>query len=258
MSAQIILHDGVHRCGALKQALKLAPKLADECISIVLFVDPGRKRAEQIFTDLKRHERKSPRSLSILYDDRDELARLTRQMIPDVPVFSQAIEMTRTTISNRSLKLFTLSALYQATKTLLVPQKPLPFDDRLAVATEFWSEVAKQIPDWHRARSGEVSPGELRKKYVHAHGIALAALGRAGQTLFERYPKTWQRKLRRLATLDWSRKNSQLWEGRAMIGGRISKASSCIVLTGNAVKQHLGVPLTEDEENLEQQHDGGK
>ncbi len=43
-----------------------------------------------------------------------------------------------------------------------------------------------------------------------------------------------------------------------MIGGRLSKASSCIILTGNAVKQHLGLPLTEEEEDLERQHNGGK
>ena len=38
---------------------------------------------------------------------------------------------------------------------------------------DFWSEVAKYIPDWGRAKTGEVSPGDLRKTFVHAHAIAL-------------------------------------------------------------------------------------
>lgn len=35
-----------------------------------------------------------------------------------------------------------------------------------------------------------------------------------------------------------------------MIAGRISKARSCVVLTGNAIKKHLGLPLTDEEEDL--------
>jgi DNA sulfur modification protein DndB len=258
MSARMILHDGLHRCAALKAAVKRIPKLAEESVSLVLFPDPGLKRSDQIFTDLKRHERKSPRSLRLLHDDRDEIARLTRQMVQQVAVFRDSIEMVRTTISNRSRRLFTLSALYQATKTLLALEKSKSFEKRLSIAIEFWDEVSKRIPDWELAVKGEVTPAELRKTFVHSHGIALAGLGRVGQALLHRHPKTWRRKLGRLRTLDWSRKNSQLWEGRAMIGGRLSKARSCVILTGNAIKLHLGLPLSSEEQELERQYAGGK
>ena len=219
----------------------------------MLFVDPGFRRSEQMFTDLKRHERRLPRSLSILHDDRDEYARLTRQVIRKVEVFGDNVEVARTTISNRSRKLFTLSAIYQATKTLLAEQTAGSFQERLGIATSFWSEVAKQIPAWEQAVAGQVSPAELRRQFVHAHGIALAALGRVGQSLLAVSPKNWQTRLRGLKTLDWSRSNSRLWEGRAMIAGRLSKANSCVVLTANAIKQHLGLPLTAEEEDVERQ-----
>jgi DNA sulfur modification protein DndB len=39
-----------------------------------------------------------------------------------------------------------------------------------------------------------------------------------------------------------------LWEGDAMIVGRVSKARSCVILTGNAIKTHRGLPLSPEEE----------
>jgi DNA sulfur modification protein DndB len=256
MSAQFVLHDGRHRCAALKSALRKNPGLSGECISLVLYSDPGGKRTEQIFTDIKGNERRSPKSLSILHDARDEIAKLTREMISNVAVFGDAVEMVKTTISNRSRKLFTLSAIYQATRILLAENKSLNYADKLLTATDFWTEIARRIPDWSKAVNGEVAPAELRKSFVHAHGIALSALGRVGQTLLAHHPKGWRRKLGPLRSVDWSRANAKLWEGRAMIGGRLSKANSCIVLTGNAIKQHLQLPLSDDELLLERQHNG--
>lgn len=253
MAARLALHDGQHRCAGLQAAVRENPKLANETIGIVLFVDPGLRRGEQIFTDLKRHERRLPRSLSILHDDRDEFARLTRQVVLKVKVFGDSVEMARTTISNRSRKLFTLSAIYQATKTLLSGAGGLSSRAKLQTAAAFWNQVAQQIPAWQQAVEGHTNPSDLRKRYVHAHGIALAALGRVGQSLLIEHPKDWQVRLRGLSTLDWSRSNSRLWEGRAMIAGRLSKANSCVVLTGNAIKQHLGLPLTAEEQKLENQ-----
>ena len=84
-------------------------------------------------------------------------------------------------------------------------------------------------------------------------GHHLAAVGRVGQSLLAVSPKNWQTKLAGLKSLDWSRSNARLWEGRAMIAGRLSKASSCVVLTANAIKQQLGLPLTTDEAELERQ-----
>jgi hypothetical protein len=36
-----------------------------------------------------------------------------------------------------------------------------------------------------------------------------------------------------------------------LIAGRLSKASTCVVLTGNVLKQTLGVPLSEHETAVE-------
>jgi DNA sulfur modification protein DndB len=112
--------------------------------------------------------------------------------------------------------------------------------------------VANNIPDWGRAKRREISPAELRATCVHSHAIALAALARAGRSLLEVDRKKWRRQLEPLRKLDWSRSNRLLWEGRAMIAGRLSKSSINTVLTGNVLKQHLGLPLKADEQQAEE------
>ncbi len=251
MTAQLLLHDGLHRRTAIEATLKLKPELGEETISLVLFIDPGLRRSEQMFTDLKRNETHSARLRSILCDHRDELARLVKALLTRVPIFTDLTEMARSTISNRSSKLFTFSGLYHATAILLNDRDQEPFGSRLELAADFWSEVAKHVPDWQCAKQHEVTTAELRRGNVHAHALALAALARVGKALLVKQSGSWRQKLRPLATLDWSRENTKLWEGRAMLAGRISKARTCVILTGNAIKAHLGVPLTPEEEEVE-------
>ncbi len=131
MAAQLLLHDGLHRRAAIEAALKSDPKLGIETISLVLFVDKGLQRSEQMFTDLKRNEAHTERSRSIPCDHRDELARLVKAVLTRVPVFTGLTEMARSTISNRSTKLFTFSGLYYATVVLLSDRKQEPFGSRL-------------------------------------------------------------------------------------------------------------------------------
>jgi DNA sulfur modification protein DndB len=251
LQAHLVLHDGLHRRMAIESALKQKPELQSETISLVLFVDPGLRRAEQMFTDLKRNETHSARSRSILCDHRDEMARLVKGLVARIPIFAELTEMNRSTISNRSAKLFTFSGIYHATVVLLSGKQRERFGTRLTIATEFWSEVVKQVPDWQRVRAHQVSTAEMRKTRVHAHAIALAGLARAGKTLLERFPDCWREKLVPLATLDWSRDNTKLWEGRAMIAGRLSKSRVCVVLTGIVIKRHLQLPLSPDEADVE-------
>ena len=247
-----MIHDGLHRRAAIEAALRLKPELAEETVSLVLYVDPGFQRSEQIFSDLKRHESRSSRSQGILCDNRDEMALIAKELIKRVDAFEGMTEMVRSKISNRSLKLFTLSGIYHATEILLSQKSKASFAEKLALATQFWTEVANQIPDWSRAKRREISPAELRATRVHSHAIALAALARAGRALLEIDPGKWRRKLATLRKLDWSRSNQGLWEGRAMIAGRLSKSNMNVLLAGNVIKRQLGLALTQEEQEAEE------
>jgi DNA sulfur modification protein DndB len=251
MSARFLIHDGLHRRAAIEEAIRLKPELAKQNVSLVLYVDPGFQGSEQMFSDLKRHESRSSRSQGILCDNRDELALITKELTRRVGAFEGMTEMVRSKISNRSLKLFTLSGIYHATQILLSQKQKAPFATRLTLASQFWTEVANQIPDWGRAKRREISPAELRARFVHSHGIALSALARAGRSLIEMDQAKWRRRVAPLRRLDWSRSNRQLWEGRAMLAGRLSKSNVSVLLTGNVIKRQLSLPLTREEREAE-------
>lgn len=256
MSAQILINDGQHRRAAIDEALRQRPELGHETIAVVFFVDTGLKRSQQMFADLNTHAIRPSLSIGILYDHRDPLAALARELAGRVPIFQNRIESEKTTISNRSTKLFTLSAVYHATRDLLDhPSEPDakkldPDQSRLAAA--YWSRLGEIIPEWRLIREGKVSAADLRSEYVHSHGVALQALGRAGCALIGADPLRWSERLAVLGSLDWRRTNAALWEGRALMGGRVSKAHRNVLLTTNLIKHHLDVPLTSDERASEE------
>src|SRR6056297_276406 len=72
MDSKLLINDGQHRKYAIKEALKADSSIGEETISIVIFVDEGLKRAQQIFSDLNKHAVNVSKSIGILYDSRDE------------------------------------------------------------------------------------------------------------------------------------------------------------------------------------------
>jgi len=252
---KIIINDGQHRRAAIEEALKERPDLGNEHISVVFYIDKGLKRSQQMFSDLNRHAVRPTKSINILYDSRDPFAKFVLNMANSLPIFEGLTDLEKTSISNRSGKMFTLSIIYQATQALLSKntkiKKVSPQEEKLA--HEYWNEVAKNIPEWQQLIKRDIRSYALREDYVHAHGIALHALGVAGNTLIREFPEHWREKLTVLREIDWLRSNTTIWEGRAMNHGRISKAQTNLVLTANYLKQKMSLPLTPDEEEMEKQ-----
>ena len=261
MEAKFVINDGQHRRAAIEAAIKDDPTLGDETIAVVFFLDIGMKRSQQMFADLNRYAVKTSKSLGVLYDHRDINAQITRDVILTSPFYRELTEMEKTSLSKRSKKLFTLSSIHAATKDLLKGLDDKPLTDRISLANIFWSVMYKQFKDWQLIRESKLLSSEIRQNYLHSHGIILHALGRMGNFLIQQRPKTWQKVLCKLTQIDWSRSNSD-WEGRAIIGGRASKAEQNIVLTTNYIKQKLGLPLTKEEEKTEKAylkgHNGNK
>lgn len=206
-----------------------------------------------MFADLNKYAVRPSNSIGVLYDHRDPLAELTRQVMSEVRVFGEMIEMEKTTISNRSRKLFTLSSLYGANRALLGAKKRggAVAIHETATCISFWNEVASAMPFWEDIKAHKARPDELRRDYVHAHGVTLQALGHVGNILLSKSPKQWKNKILQLQSIDWSRTNTALWEGRAMIGGRMSASPANILLTAAGIKARLGVELTIEEKTLE-------
>ncbi len=251
MAARFVINDGQHRRGAIEMALEQRPELADETIAVVFFRDTGLERCQQMFADLNRYAVRPSKSLGLLYDHRNEVAELAKTLIKRSTVFSGLVELEKTTLSRRSGRLFTLSAIYNATGEFL---RDFDLEDPREAAEltlAFWEAVARHVKEWEHVRAGRATAGEIRTNYVHTHGVVLQALARTGNALIRRHPEDWPNKIGRISDIDWRRDNGDLWDGRALLAGRIRMSQNNVLLTANAIKTHLGLPLTPDEQRVE-------
>ncbi len=252
MAARFVINDGQHRRAAIEAALKQKPELGNESVAIVFFVDTGLHRCQQMFADLNRYAVRTTQSLNILYDYRDSSSQLAREISQRVPMFTGLTEMEKSTISNRSTKIFTLSGIHRATRELLATHSDnLSQDDQRRLAIQFWNTVSRHMPEWQQVRQGKLSPVDFRRDYVSAHTIALVSLGRAGNALLAQHPTTWLDRVAKLQTVDWHRGSTSTWEGRATMGGRISNSRNSVLLIGSLIKKALGLSLLPEEMKAE-------
>ena len=250
MDAKLIINDGQHRRAAIEEAIMENPDIANETISVVFFVDRELKRCQQMFADLNRYSIRPSKSLGILYDYRDNFSLLTKEVVSRIGLFNSVVEMEKGSLSPRSRKLFTLSAVYSANKALLKGYD-LPGAELAKIAVNYWECVANHIIEWKLVFEHKISAGEARSDYVHSHSTTLQALGIAGNALLKKYPNNWENQLSKLQEINWARSNSSSWEGRAMIGGNIQKASNNVVLTANYIKTKLGLKLSRKKQKIE-------
>ncbi|MDD5519513.1 MAG: DNA sulfur modification protein DndB [Kiritimatiellae bacterium] len=251
MDAKFIINDGQHRRAAILQALDDKTSLGSETIAVVFFLDIGLHRSQQMFADLNRYAIRPSRSLGLLYDHRNDKAKLARLVIMKSEVFRDIVDLEKSSLAPRSRKLFTLSAFYNACADLIEGLETGKLEEDADMVRDYWDTVAKYFPTWLQVRDGKTAASEIRDSYIHGHGIVLQALGKAGNPLLRGCPGAWKSRLKSLSKIDWSRKNAKLWEGRAMIGGKISKVSTNIVLTTNVIKHHLGIELSKDDQRIE-------
>ena len=253
MSATFVINDGQHRRAAIQQALTENPELGDETIAIVMFIDVGLERCQQMFADLNRYAIRPAPSIGVLYDHRDPLAELTRMVVMGTPFLRDVTDMENSSLAQRSRKLFTLSAIHTATVSLLEEVKPDSNPERVELASEYWKVVADQFPLWQQVYRGHVTAGEVRRDFIHTHSIVLHALGRVGNSLLRGSgdPKVWEGTLKGLRSIDWHRTNSEIWEGRATSGGNVSKSRRNVDLTTAYIRTVLGMPLPPEEQRAD-------
>jgi len=251
MNSQFIINDGQHRRAAIAEALKKEPRLGDESISVVFFIDKGLKRCQQMFADLNRYAVRPSKSLGLLYDHRDDVAQLSKMIAIKSTTFVDLVEMEKSSLSPRSRKLFTLSAIHSANNALLNNKQINDMEEASDISIQFWNEVGKHIKEWILVKDSKVTSGDIRQDFVHCHAIVLQALGTMGNKLLT-FSKTEQKKrLKLLDKINWKRSNSKIWEGRAMIGGRIQKGSNNVILTANYLKKKLDIELSPEEQRTE-------
>ena len=258
MNSQFIINDGQHRRKAIEEAIKTRPEIGDETISVVFFIDKGLKRCQQMFADLNRYAIKTSPSIGILYDHRDEKAKMSKLVVSQSKAFKDIVEMEKTTLAPRSRKLFTLSAIHSSNLLIIANQKFTSAEQSAEVCVSFWDDLYKYIPEWNDIQNGKLTSGEVRQNYVHSHAILLHAFGNIGRVFIELSVAERRKRLKALANINWKRSNDRVWEGRCMLAGRMQKSSSNTLLTTNFLKQKLDLQLTPEEQRLEDAFKRGK
>ena len=243
MDARILLNDGQHRRAAIEAALKTRPALENETISVVIFADRGLGRSKQMFADLNMNAVRPSNSLNILYDKRNPLAVLSVDVFRRVPFFNRHLELEKKSLSNRTTKLYTLSSLQQAHEWMVGSTADKFGEDTLDMVVRFWRELYEVLLDWQRLDGGSLSAHDLRQTNVHSHGVLLQAFGVLGGVLIDAFPEAWPEKLRALGSLDWSRHNAELWEGKVMNGARMNCQRRNVLLGAVVLFDTVGLPL---------------
>ena len=251
MEAQILINDGQHRRAAIEEAIKESTEISHDHIPVLFFIDEGLKRSQQMFADLNKHAIRPSPSIGTLYDHREQLSELARYLVSKVSVFSRLTELEKSSVAIGSTKLFTISSIKNASQVFLgKTKKEAISEEEMEITAAYWHEVSLNVPDWQEALKKNVATSLLREQYIHAYGVMLQAMGYVGAALIARKKKTWRQTLKKLKKIDWSRANIE-WEGRAMVNGKLRKNRDNVSLTSSLIKNKLGLPLTEKEQELE-------
>lgn len=252
ISATFLINDGQHRKAAIIKAIEADESLKDETIAVVLYRDKGLERSQQMFTDLNKHAVNTSKSLNTLYDSKDPLAIMTKQVVANVPFFRKYTDKEKDNLANFAAKLFTLNVLYDANQRII--KNPINIEDETKFLINFWTYVVKYMKDWNEMDNGDLSKKELRESYISLRGVTLHAFGRLGCYLYHHPEYNLEESLKGLARIDWTRSNQECWENRAITAdGKINRNEKGIFLTYIQIKRLLGLKIDADEATREKQ-----
>lgn len=235
MSARFLINDGQHRRAAIAEAIKINPDLKHEHISVVFYHDKGLKSSQQMFSDLNRYAIRPTKSINILFNSREESSIIAKEVVKDVSVFTGLTEKEKTTVSNRSKALFTLSAISTATIELLKDVK-LDMPEKTKLAIEFWNEVASIMPEWLAVMRQEKRSSEVRSGSICSLSITLVAIGHGGNKLLHTYPHDWKERIANLAKVDW-KKDNPIWNDLVFVNGKVAANRSSQKALSNYIEK---------------------
>lgn len=246
--ARFLINDGQHRKAAILNAINEDPSLEEETISVVLYSDQGLQRSQQIFTDLNKNAVKTSNSISELYDSRDELAVVTRNVIWKIDFLNEYTNKEKDILGKYSSSLFTLNTFYTANKNIIGKNNIAESEEFLL---NFWTFVSEHMKQWRELQDGEITKVDLRENYIATQNIVIQAFGRVGNYLYSNR-SDMETCLKKIELIDWCRSAKQ-WYMRA-VGkrGRIITNKKAAMLIANIIKQQTGIPLTQEELHAEE------
>ena len=252
MNATFLINDGQHRKAAIIEAIEFDESLKEETIALVLYRDKGLARSQQMFTDLNKHAVNTSKSLNTLYDSKDPMAVMTKQVVAQVLFLQKYTDKEKDNLANYAAKLFTLNVFYDVNKRII--KNPVDIEEETKFLVDFWTTIVVNMRDWNDMDKGELSKKELREAYISLRGITLHAFGKLGAYFFSHPQYDIHKYLTGLSKIDWSRSNLECWENRAITDkGRINRNEKGIFLTYIQIKRLLNLEIDSEEAAREKQ-----
>lgn len=247
MNAHFLINDGQHRKSAIMAALKEDSSLENETISIVFYSDQGLKRSQQIFTDLNKNAVKTSNSISELYDARDEMAVITRNVIWDIEFLNTYTDKEKDILGKFSSSLFTLNTFYITNKLIVGRTQKEDAEKFLRI---YWNAVVEHMKQWKELQNREITKVDLRENFIATQSIVIQAFGRVGSYFYSNGIDI-EGYIEKIENINWSRSAKQ-WYLRAVgKNGRIITNKKAALLISNVIKKEIGIPLTPEEKNAE-------
>ena len=249
MDAKFLINDGQHRKAALLEAIAEDESLLNETISVVFFEDQGLARSQQMFTDLNKHAVKTSNSIAELYDSRDPLAVVTRNVISKIKFLNAFTDKEKDILGKYSSNLFTLSTFYNANKRI-IRSVPITSENE-EFLLRYWKLVCQNVLPWKDLSNRDISKVDLRENYIVTQSVIIQVLGRLGNFFFSNPEYVMEQNLQKLQDVDWKR-DCEDWALRTIrANGRMINNEEAITLTCNVLKKHLSLPLDEFEQGKE-------
>lgn len=251
MDARFLINDGQHRKAAILDALNEDQTLCNETISVVFYEDFGLARSQQIFTDLNKHAVKTSNSIAELYDSRDELAVVNRNVITRVNFFNEYTDKEKDILGKFSSNLFTLNTFYTANKRIVGAM--CISEDAEEFLVKYWNCVSQNIIQWNELMKHEISKVDLRENYIVTQGVVIQALGVIGSYFYKNKNIKFDIYMQKLQEIDW-RRSAMQWKLRVIrADGKIITSNKAINLTANEIKKEIGISLSDEEKLREKQ-----
>lgn len=248
LDARFLINDGQHRKSAILEAIREDPSLGNETIPLVFFVDQGLARSQQIFTDLNKNAVRTSNSISELYDSRDQMAVITREVIHSIPFLNAYTDKEKDILGKYSSSLFTLNTFYIANKNILSNKCSA---DGVAFLKKFWLAVVQHMPQWQELEHKELTKVDLREQYIATQSIVIQALGRVGSYIYRHEEIDLQATMKLLENVNWNR-TASCWLNRAIApNGRVITSKKASMLIANIIKTELHIPLDTNEVDAE-------
>ena len=209
-----------------------------------------------MFTDLNKHAVKTSNSIAELYDSRDLLAVITRNVISEIEFLDEFTDKEKDILGKYSSNLFTLSTFYNANKRVI---RGGNVDDNTEnFLLKYWQAVTDNIEPWKELKNKEISKVDLRENYIITQSVIIQVLGRLGNYFYLNPNVNLEEILIQLNRIDW-RRSASVWKLRTIReNGRMINNEDAIILTCNVVKQVLSIPLDEAEIIREEKKSKGR